>query len=75
MLKTILHQGDVVQISPDRPDKLFAGCFMTVTEPKDWGAQGYIKLHGTGGEPGGQAYARIGWEDMELVGHCAFYTP
>jgi hypothetical protein len=35
--------GDVVQIDP-AAGGFFAGCFMVVTEPKSWGAQGYIMM-------------------------------
>ena len=38
---------------------------MIVTEPKDWGAQGYIRVPG---ENGGNAFYRCPYEHMELVG-------
>ncbi len=48
MEKTELKVGDVVQLHPDKVgNKAFAGCFMTVTEPKEWGAQGYVRTLGT----------------------------
>jgi hypothetical protein len=43
---------------------MFAGCMMTVTEPKGWGAQGYVQALGHDGKPGGQAYYRATWEEM-----------
>lgn len=33
-------KGDVVQLDPAM-DSPLAGCFMVVTEPRDWGAIGY----------------------------------
>ena len=58
----MLEIGDVVQI--DRPqDEVFHGAFMLVTEPKVWGAQGFV--HGLGK---GRAYYRTTWENMEFVG-------
>lgn len=62
--------GDVVQIHPrDVDDDIFAGCFMTVTEPKPWGAQGYVQIPGKG-----QAYCRVRTEHLTLIGRAAFVT-
>jgi len=70
MKKTELHEGDVVQLDPNKVGNLaFSGCFMVVTEPKPWGAQGYIQALGRSrAEPGDIAYYRAEWEEMELVG-------
>ena len=38
-----LVPGDVVQIDPAH-DPVFGGAFMVVTEPKSWGAQGYVPM-------------------------------
>lgn len=54
-----LIAGDVVQLDPDKTEnKMFAGCFMTVTEVKEWGVQGYVQALGADGHPGDQAYYR-----------------
>ncbi|MGC4002838.1 MAG: hypothetical protein QM811_06790 [Pirellulales bacterium] len=46
---------------------------MTVTEPKPWGAQGYVQSLGENGEIGGQAYYRATWGEMEQTnGHAPF---
>jgi hypothetical protein len=58
-----LAVGDVVQISPDTDNEMFAACFMTVTEPKPWGAQGYVRIPGSG-----DAYYRAKHEHMVLIG-------
>lgn len=64
-----LKAGDVVQLSPETvKNRMFAACLMVVTEPKGWGAQGYVQALGSDGKPGGQAYYRAGWEEMEYVG-------
>lgn len=42
---------------------MFAGCLMTVTEPKSWGAQGYVTVPGEG-----DAYYRAPFAEMEYVG-------
>ena len=67
-----LKVGDVVQIDPDH-DPMFGACFMIVTEPKNWGAQGYVMVLPRMGKdgvqvPGGRAYYRCKFEHMELVG-------
>lgn len=67
-----LEIGDVVQLSPQVGNPMFACCMMTVTEIKDFGAQGYVQSLGQKGEPGGQAYYRAKWEEMELVGKAVW---
>ena len=61
--------GTLVQLSPTAvKNKMFTACCMVVTEPKSWGAQGYVQALGEDSQPGGQAYYRATWEEMELVG-------
>jgi len=68
-----LEAGDVVQLSPECKNLAFACCFMTVSEPKSWGAQGYVQVLGETREgPGGQAYYRAKWEEMEFVGRAVW---
>lgn len=72
MEKTDLKVNDIVQINP-RCGTMFGGSLMIVTEPKSWGAQGYIHGLGEGyicGLGQGLAYCRYKFEDMELVGHA-----
>jgi hypothetical protein len=69
MLETELKPGDLVQLNPETVgNKAFAGCIMVVTEPKPWGAQGYVQALGTRETMGGQAYYRANWNEMEIVG-------
>jgi len=71
MQKQKLKIGQLVQLNPDLVgNKAFAGCIMVVTEPKEWGAQGYVQALGDNHEPGGQAYIRVQWQEMELVGEA-----
>jgi len=64
-----LTKGQLVQLNPETvKNKMFAACIMVVTEPKSFGAQGYVQGLGENGEPGGQAYYRATWEEMEIVG-------
>ena len=67
MEKQKLQIGDVVQIDPAYDDR-FGGCFMTVTEPKEWGAQGYCAAPGDKG----LAYYRCEFKDMEYVGRAVW---
>ncbi|MFU2067686.1 hypothetical protein ACLQ9R_01285 [Bordetella hinzii] len=63
-----LSVGDLVQLDPEEVgNPAFAACIMVVTEPKSWGAQGYVQAPGAG-----QAYYRAKHEEMELVGKAAW---
>ena len=64
-----LKRGDVIQIDP-RHDPLFGGCLAVVDEPKRWGAAVYVTVPRDGQSR--QAYYRVGWENMEYVGHAAW---
>lgn len=63
-----LEKGDLVQLSPDVGNPAFAYCFMIVTEPKSFGAMGYIQSLGTREGHGGQAYYRAKFSEMVKVG-------
>ena len=64
-----LIKGQLVQLNQETVhNKMFAACIMVVTEPKSFGAQGYVQGLGENGDPGGQAYYRATWEEMEIVG-------
>lgn len=70
MEKRDLKPNDIVQIDPAH-DVVFGGCFMVVTEPKPWGAQGACIGPGYNGLGGtGIAYYRCKFENMEFVGHA-----
>lgn len=63
-----IEVNDVVQLSP--ADEMFSACFMVVTEPKPWGAQGYVRVPG-----GGNAYYQAKTENMELIGKAVWVQP
>lgn len=66
-----IKPGAVVQLSPDVGNQAFAYSFMTVTERKGFGAQGYVQALGTRESgPGGQAYYRANWDEMVYVGQA-----
>ena len=62
----MLNEGDIVQLNPETVRNMaFAGCFMTVTEPKPWGAQGYVQAVGNNrDQTGGQAFYRATLVEM-----------
>jgi hypothetical protein len=64
-----LEFGDVVQINPEMNDK-FPGMLVVVTEPKEWGCQGYLMhtgdFHAVRFE--GKAFIRPRFEEIEFVG-------
>lgn len=61
----------VFQLDPENvKNQAFSGCFMVVTEAKPWGVQGFVQALGENRKPGGQAYYRATWEEIEYVGHA-----
>lgn len=66
-----LTVGDVVQIAGDS-EGFFAGCFMMVTEPKTFGAQGFIAIPEERGTMPSEAYYRAKWDEMEYVGKATW---
>jgi hypothetical protein len=56
--------NDVVQISPIHE---WGGCFLTVTEVKHWGIQGFVEV-----PMKGQAYIRIEHGLYEPIGEAVF---
>lgn len=64
-----IHVGDIVQLAPNM--RTFGGCFMQVTEPKSFGAMGFIACPG---ETVGFAYLRPTWDEMELVGRAVWIS-
>ena len=66
-----LQEGTLVQLNPETvKNKAFSGCIMVVTEPKSFGAQGYVQALGDRSTPGGCAYYRATFEEMEVVGRA-----
>jgi hypothetical protein len=74
MEKAYLKVGTVVQLGPHTANPAFAYCFMIVSEPKEFGAQGYVQSLGTREASGEQAYYRAKFEDMEVIGQAAWMT-
>lgn len=62
------EKGDLVQVNPDV--EVFGGCIVCVTEPKDFGVQGYVQ---SAGVPG-QQYIRLKFKDIEPTGGKAVWV-
>lgn len=65
--------GSVVQIDPNH-DPMFGGHFLSVTEIKSFGVQGYCAAFGNGEEKSGLAYYRVAWESIEYIGRAAWFA-
>ena len=63
-----VQKGDIVQINPSV--ETFGGCLAVVTEPKEWGFQGYVQ---SAGVPG-QQYIRLKHGDYEATGGAAVWV-
>lgn len=67
--ESVYHPGDIVQIRPDcKVNPMFSACLMTISEVKSWGVMGYVQGLGENGEPGGQAYIRLNFNEIEPTG-------
>ncbi len=72
---TPLVPNEIVQLSPTAcGNPMFGGCMMVVTDPKPWGAMGYVQGLGENGKQVGQAYYRAKWEEMEQTGGMAAWV-
>lgn len=67
----MLEKGDVVQIGPTCGNPVFAHHLMIVTNPKPWGAQGYVVVLDANGSRR-HAFFRCNWKDFEYVGKATW---
>lgn len=67
MEKRVLKEGDVVQLKPEHK---FGGMLVVVTEPKEWGCQGYLmsEYNFEAVRYNGIAFVRPTFADFEYVG-------
>ena len=61
-----IQVNDIVQIDPAH-DEVFGACYMLVTEVREWGYIGFVKVPGKG-DQGGDAYYRVPRENCARVG-------
>jgi hypothetical protein len=70
-----IQKNQVFQLHPKLTrNQMFAACLFIVTEPKYFGALGYVQSLGINGRPGGQAYYRATFEELVPLenGLCPF---
>lgn len=75
-MKDKIEINEIVQLDPLRTENvMFAGCFMVVTNIKDWGVQGYVQGLGEKGRPAdGQAYYRAPFGTFAKTGGKAIWV-
>ena len=68
-----LKLGQILQLNPETvKNQTFAGCLLVVTEQKTFGTQGYVQGLGDARDaPGGRAYYRASWDEIEPTGGFA----
>lgn len=59
-------RGEIIQIDPNH-DPVFGACLLVVTEPKPWGAQGYVLVPDSSGAK--RAFYRLNFEHGVRVGN------
>lgn len=60
----MIEENDVVQIVPEHD---WSGCYVTVTEVKTWGIQGFVQI-----PKQGQAFIRLRNDEFEKIGEASF---
>lgn len=65
-----ITENSVVQINEKSPDVMWQGCFVQVDEVKTWGVQGWVNIPQTKGEPSGNAYIRLNWDQIDYIGQA-----
>lgn len=74
-MTTEYKENEIIQLNPETcGNPMFAGCMMVITEPKSWGAQGYVQSLGADGKMGGQAYYRAKHEEIVRTGGMAEFV-
>lgn len=72
MTQRELKAGEIVQINPEctAVNQALRGHLMVVTEPKNWGAIGYVRPVD---QPDALCFVRVAWADMEPTGGCVVW--
>lgn len=72
MEKRELFEGDIVQINPDH--RKFPGFLLVITEPKSFGAQGYLlsEYEFNAVRVDGVAYLRVNFAEIEYIGRISW---
>ena len=66
---------EILQLNPATcRNPIFGGCYLTVTELKSWGVQGFVQTLGENQQIGGMAFYRAKWEEIESTGGKAVWV-
>lgn len=65
--KTMLNHGDLIQVNEDGPVNWFR-VILIVDEVRTWGVQAYAVIPAAHGQPSGDAYMRLEWQEFDVVG-------
>lgn len=67
-----LKPHEIIQIAPSHK---WGGCLAVVSEVKAWGCMAYVSMPTNDGNPPGQAYIRLQWDDFERLRVNAIFAP
>jgi hypothetical protein len=63
-IKQLVKDNSVVQLN-ERAQEGWIGCFLQVSEVKNWGVMGWVQI-----PMGGSAYLRPTWEQIDYIGEA-----
>lgn len=72
--KVSLARGSICQFNPSVQRRGLRGCFMVVTEPKNWGAVGYVMLPNADANPAQRVEVSAQFAEIDVVGKAKFYS-
>jgi hypothetical protein len=62
--KQLVKENSVVQLN-EKAQEGWIGCFLQVSEVKNWGVQGWVQI-----PMGGSAYLRPTWDQIDYIGEA-----
>jgi hypothetical protein len=62
-----VSEGDLIQVNEDGPAHWFR-CILVVNTVKSWGIQAYCTIPKARGEPAGDAFMRLEWNEFDALG-------
>lgn len=63
-IKDLVVVNSVVQLN-EKAQEGWVGCFLQVSEVKNWGVQGWVQI-----PMGGSAYLRPTWDQIDYIGQA-----
>jgi hypothetical protein len=62
-----VSEGDLIQVNEDGPAHWFR-CILVVDTVKSWGVQAYCTIPKARGEPAGDVFMRLEWQEFDTLG-------